>query len=184
MADNQKNGASGEEPEQFRKLFIGGLSLNTTDDTLKEFYGKFGTILDCVVMRDGATKKSRGFGFVTYSAKTEVDFWSEYSITYCFRSTMQCQIVRTSLTQRLSTRREPFRVTSPAVVRPMFQLSVSMFPVFVKTIPRITLRITLATLEPSQRFLFYSFNNSYFNLGRDHNRQDFRKTKRIWICHL
>ncbi|KAI6190788.1 Heterogeneous ribonuclear particle protein [Aphelenchoides bicaudatus] len=73
MGDNQKNGGNSEEPEQFRKLFIGGLSLNTTDDTLKEFYGKYGTILDSVVMRDGATKKSRGFGFITYSAKTEVD---------------------------------------------------------------------------------------------------------------
>lgn len=76
--ENQKNGApaasanSLDEPEQFRKLFIGGLSLNTNDDALKEFYGKFGNILDSVVMRDSLNKKSRGFGFVTYSSKAEV----------------------------------------------------------------------------------------------------------------
>lgn len=73
MGDKGNQNGKGEEAEQFRKLFIGGLSLNTTDDGLREFYGKFGTIVDCVVMRDGATKKSRGFGFVSYSSKSEVD---------------------------------------------------------------------------------------------------------------
>lgn len=70
MANNSK----GTDGEQFKKLFVGGLSLSTTDEGLKDFYGKYGTITDCVVMRDGATKKSRGFGFVTYSAKNEVCF--------------------------------------------------------------------------------------------------------------
>lgn len=64
--------ASVEEPEQFRKLFIGGLSLNTTDESLRDFYGQWGTIVDCIVMRDSMTKKSRGFGFVTFAAKNEV----------------------------------------------------------------------------------------------------------------
>ena len=61
------------EPETFRKLFIGGLSLNTTDDTLREYFSKYGELLDCVVMRDGQSKKSRGFGFVSFSTKEEVD---------------------------------------------------------------------------------------------------------------
>ncbi|VDO12690.1 unnamed protein product [Brugia timori] len=52
------------EPEQYRKMFIGGLTSSTTDETLKEFYSKWGTLVDCVVMRDPATKRSRGFGFV------------------------------------------------------------------------------------------------------------------------
>lgn len=41
---------------------------------LKEFYSRFGELLDCVVMRDSQTKKSRGFGFVTFSSKKEVIF--------------------------------------------------------------------------------------------------------------
>uniref|UniRef100_A0AC35TVT1 Heterogeneous nuclear ribonucleoprotein A1 n=1 Tax=Rhabditophanes sp. KR3021 TaxID=114890 RepID=A0AC35TVT1_9BILA len=62
------------EAEQFRKIFIGGLTANTTEEMLKEFFGQWeGNILDCVVMRDPATKRSRGFGFVSFSNQLEVD---------------------------------------------------------------------------------------------------------------
>ena len=62
-----------KEPEQLRKLFIGGLSFETPDDSLREHFEKCGTLTDCVVMRDPQTKRSRGFGFVTYSFVEEVD---------------------------------------------------------------------------------------------------------------
>lgn len=61
------------EPECFRKLFIGGISPTTTEEMMRDFYGKFGELTDCVVMRDPMTKKARGFGFVTYAAKSMVD---------------------------------------------------------------------------------------------------------------
>ncbi|XP_067228557.1 heterogeneous nuclear ribonucleoprotein A1b isoform X2 [Chanodichthys erythropterus] len=61
------------EPEQLRKLFIGGLSFETTDDSLRAHFEQWGTLTDCVVMKDPNTKRSRGFGFVTYSSVTEVD---------------------------------------------------------------------------------------------------------------
>ena len=62
-----------KKAEQPRRLFIGGLSLETTDDSLREHFEKWGTLTDCVVMRDPQTKRSRGFGFVTYSCVEEVD---------------------------------------------------------------------------------------------------------------
>jgi len=68
----QVNNVNGE-PEQFRKLFVGGLTSRTTVDTLREFYGKFGTIADSIIIQDPATKASRGFGFVTFSSKSEID---------------------------------------------------------------------------------------------------------------
>uniref|UniRef100_A0A3B4DFL5 RRM domain-containing protein n=1 Tax=Pygocentrus nattereri TaxID=42514 RepID=A0A3B4DFL5_PYGNA len=61
------------EPEQLRKLFIGGLSFETTDESLRAHFEQWGTLTDCVVMRDSNTKRSRGFGFVTYSSVSEVD---------------------------------------------------------------------------------------------------------------
>ncbi|XP_073679100.1 heterogeneous nuclear ribonucleoprotein A1b isoform X2 [Garra rufa] len=61
------------EPEQLRKLFIGGLSFETTDDSLRAHFEQWGTLTDCVVMKDPNTKRSRGFGFVTYSSVSEVD---------------------------------------------------------------------------------------------------------------
>ncbi|XP_032994454.1 heterogeneous nuclear ribonucleoprotein A1 isoform X2 [Lacerta agilis] len=64
---------SPKEPEQLRKLFIGGLSFETTDESLRNHFEQWGTLTDCVVMRDPNTKRSRGFGFVTYSTVEEVD---------------------------------------------------------------------------------------------------------------
>ncbi|XP_032515987.2 heterogeneous nuclear ribonucleoprotein A1-like [Danaus plexippus] len=62
-----------EEPEHTRKLFIGGLDYCTTDTSLKEFYEQWGDIVDVVVMKDPQTKRSRGFGFITYSRAHMVD---------------------------------------------------------------------------------------------------------------
>ncbi|XP_038863877.1 heterogeneous nuclear ribonucleoprotein A1-like isoform X4 [Salvelinus namaycush] len=61
------------EPEQLRKLFIGGLSFETTDESLRAHFEQWGSLTDCVVMRDPANKRSRGFGFVTYAGVNEVD---------------------------------------------------------------------------------------------------------------
>lgn len=56
-----------------RKLFIGGLDYRTNDVSLKEFYEQWGEIVDVVVMKDPQTKRSRGFGFITYSRAQMVD---------------------------------------------------------------------------------------------------------------
>lgn len=64
---------SDKEPEQVRKLFIGGLSYETTEQSLRAHFEKWGTLTDCVVMRDPDSKRSRGFGFVTYNSVGEVD---------------------------------------------------------------------------------------------------------------
>ncbi|EDL35731.1 mCG52115 [Mus musculus] len=62
-----------KEAEQLRKLFIGGLSFETTDDSLREQFEKWGTLTDCVLMSNPQTKCSRDYGFVTYSCVEEVD---------------------------------------------------------------------------------------------------------------
>lgn len=48
-------------------MFIGGLNWETTDDSLREYFEQFGSVTDCMVMRDGATGRSRGFGFLTFA---------------------------------------------------------------------------------------------------------------------
>lgn len=62
-----------DEPEQMRKLFIGGLDYKTSEDTLRQHFEKFGEVTDCVVMRESSSKRSRGFGFVIYASQTMVD---------------------------------------------------------------------------------------------------------------
>uniref|UniRef100_A0A8C0KMM9 RRM domain-containing protein n=1 Tax=Canis lupus dingo TaxID=286419 RepID=A0A8C0KMM9_CANLU len=54
-------------------LFIGGLSFETTDESLRSHFEQWGTLTDCVVMREPNTKRSRGFAFVTFDDHDSVD---------------------------------------------------------------------------------------------------------------
>ena len=51
-----------------RKMFLGGLAEETTEKDLRSTFNEFGTIVDCKVMRDHESGKSRGFGFVTFAS--------------------------------------------------------------------------------------------------------------------
>lgn len=55
------------EDQEEGKLFVGGLSWETTQDTLLQYFSKFGDVIDCVVMKNVESGRSRGFGFVTFS---------------------------------------------------------------------------------------------------------------------
>uniref|UniRef100_A0ABI7ZCT6 RRM domain-containing protein n=1 Tax=Felis catus TaxID=9685 RepID=A0ABI7ZCT6_FELCA len=64
---------SPKKPEQLQKLFIGGLSFEITNESLRSHFEQCGTLTDCVVTRDPNTNCSRGFGFVTYATVEKVD---------------------------------------------------------------------------------------------------------------
>ncbi|KAE8734148.1 Heteroproteinous nuclear ribonucleoprotein 1 [Hibiscus syriacus] len=55
------------------KLFIGGISWETNEDRLKEYFGQYGDIVQTVVMRDKVTGRPRGFGFVVFSDPSVLD---------------------------------------------------------------------------------------------------------------
>ena len=50
------------------KLFVGGLSWNTSDDGLREAFARLGDVTDAKVITDRETGRSRGFGFVTFAS--------------------------------------------------------------------------------------------------------------------
>ncbi|KAG2153634.1 putative heterogeneous nuclear ribonucleoprotein G [Suillus bovinus] len=53
------------------KVYVGNLSWNTTDDSLRQAFGDFGNVTDAIVMKDRETGRSRGFGFVTFAGGEE-----------------------------------------------------------------------------------------------------------------
>lgn len=53
------------------KLFVGSLSWDTTNDSLRDFFSKAGTVVSATVLTDKFTGKSRGFGFVEMSSDEE-----------------------------------------------------------------------------------------------------------------
>lgn len=52
-------------------MFVGGLHLDTDNESLREYFERYGEVFDSVVMRDGESRKSRGFGFVTFSDESQ-----------------------------------------------------------------------------------------------------------------
>jgi len=66
-------GDTEDVPNDPGKMFIGGLSWQTTPEGLKEYFAKFGEIAEVMVMKDPTTRRSRGFGFVTFADVSGVD---------------------------------------------------------------------------------------------------------------
>ncbi|XP_063233655.1 heterogeneous nuclear ribonucleoprotein 27C isoform X34 [Bacillus rossius redtenbacheri] len=54
------------------KLFVGGLSWETTQENLQRYFTRYGEVIDCVVMKNSESGRSRGFGFVTFSDPANV----------------------------------------------------------------------------------------------------------------
>ncbi|KAK9903619.1 hypothetical protein M0R45_001127 [Rubus argutus] len=55
------------------KLFVGGFSMETTEATLNDHFGKYGTVSGSAVNKDRLTNHSRGFGFVWFSDPSSAD---------------------------------------------------------------------------------------------------------------
>ncbi|XP_054285563.1 heterogeneous nuclear ribonucleoprotein 27C isoform X4 [Macrosteles quadrilineatus] len=60
-----------DEDEQ-GKLFVGGLSWETTQENLQRYFSRYGEVIDCVVMKNSESGRSRGFGFVTFADPANV----------------------------------------------------------------------------------------------------------------
>jgi RNA recognition motif-containing protein len=57
-----------------KKLFVGSLSWDTRDESLREFFEQFGTVASAsVVMERDNPNRSRGFGFVEFEDDAEAD---------------------------------------------------------------------------------------------------------------
>ena len=63
--------ASNSRPVEHRKLVVLGLPWDTDEETMQQYFSQYGVLEEAVIMRDRATGKSRGFGFVTYLHATD-----------------------------------------------------------------------------------------------------------------
>lgn len=73
--NNGANGSTDSAPvrDDDRKLFVGGLSWETSDKELKEHFGQYGEIESINVKTDPNTGRSRGFAFIVYKSADSID---------------------------------------------------------------------------------------------------------------
>ena len=53
------------------KLFVGGISWDSTEDSLKDFFAKAGNVVSATIITDRYSGRSKGFGFVEMGSEQE-----------------------------------------------------------------------------------------------------------------
>lgn len=66
---------SGHHSKDFKtkKIFVGGIPTSFTEDEFRDFFSKFGMVVDHQIVRDHETNRSRGFGFIVFDSEEVVD---------------------------------------------------------------------------------------------------------------
>ena len=67
-----------DDPDKFKenankKIFVGGVSLETSDEDLSAYFSQFGPVRQAYVIKDPATRKSKKFGFAIMKTQEGVD---------------------------------------------------------------------------------------------------------------
>jgi RNA recognition motif-containing protein len=58
-----------KEGNMAKRLFVGNLSWDINDDEFKKMFEPFGEIISAEIVKDRATNRSRGFGFVEFATE-------------------------------------------------------------------------------------------------------------------
>ena len=56
-----------------KKLFVGNIDWNTTDDELQKLFSEHGDVEEAIIIKDKFSGRSKGFGFVTFTNEEDAD---------------------------------------------------------------------------------------------------------------
>jgi RNA recognition motif-containing protein len=56
-----------------KKLYVGNLSYNTTEDSLRNYFAGFGNVASAKIIFDRESGQSKGFGFIEMSTDEEAN---------------------------------------------------------------------------------------------------------------
>lgn len=90
-----------------KKLFVGGLHADVDDKEFCATFGKFGNVVDGIVMVDRVTQRSRGFGFVTFDSEEAV------------RAVLRTQVALALALLSIQMRRALLHISLSNITRPL-----------------------------------------------------------------
>lgn len=88
-----------------KKIYVGNLNYNTTEDQLRELFGQYGNVLEANVISDRFTDRSKGFGFV----EMEEDDAADAAITALNGKEFDNRALRVDEARERKPRRDNFR---------------------------------------------------------------------------
>jgi len=56
-----------------KKLYVGGISYNTSEEALKEYFSQAGVVASAIIIKDKMTGRSKGFGFVEFENDADAE---------------------------------------------------------------------------------------------------------------
>jgi RNA recognition motif-containing protein len=59
--------------DEDRKLFLGGLAWDTTEEDLRNYFSTYGTVEAVSIKHDAVTRNPRGFGFITFASTDDIE---------------------------------------------------------------------------------------------------------------
>ncbi|KAF7262833.1 hypothetical protein GWI33_003997 [Rhynchophorus ferrugineus] len=73
--EQTQNGSTAVKPglDEDKKLFVGGLTLETTEKEIQDYFVKFGPVQSVTLKMNPQTGKSKGFAFVVFSSPETVE---------------------------------------------------------------------------------------------------------------
>ena len=66
-------GASQSKDFKTKKIFVGGIPSSVTEEEFRNFFSKYGEVVEHQIIRDHETNRSRGFGFIIFDSEEVVD---------------------------------------------------------------------------------------------------------------
>lgn len=60
-------------PPHLRKVFVGGLHINTNEETLARYFSEYGEVIDVALKFDAGTNRSKGYAFIEFTSPEMVD---------------------------------------------------------------------------------------------------------------